>query len=259
VPPPLCFSADDTVIGSPFYIMDFVDGRVFWEPFAPGLNGEERARLFDSLNATIAALHRLDPSALNLADFGRPQSYVGRQIKRWSEQYRATAPAPLPEMERLMEWLPQACPPDSGAAIVHGDFRLDNCIIDHREPLVVAVLDWELSTLGDPLADFTYHLMQWFMPRTENGIGSLRGHEQDPGLPALEDYAHRYCLRTGRQAIPHLDFYLAYNFFRLAAILPGILGRIREGTAVNPNAQVMAAQIAPLARIAWSFARKAEG
>ena len=257
VPRPRAFCADETVIGSPFYIMDFVDGRLYWEPFAPGIGGKERAQIFDSLNATVAELHQLDPASLGLADFGRSQDYVRRQIRRWSEQYRASTARPLAEMERLMDWLPEACPLDAGAAIVHGDFRLDNCIIDHQLPRVIAVLDWELSTLGDPVADFTYHLMQWFMPKTKGGLGSLRGREHDPGIPAFDDYVARYCERTGRDAIPRLDFYLAYNFFRMAAILQGIIGRVRDGTAVNPNAAAMEAQVKPLARTAWSFAEKA--
>jgi aminoglycoside phosphotransferase (APT) family kinase protein len=256
VPRPWVYCPDETVIGTPFYIMDFVDGRVFWEPYAPGISGEERAALFDGLNATIAHLHRLDPASLGLSDFGKPQAYLVRQIKRWSEQYRASTARPVAEMERLIEWLPKACPPDSGAAVVHGDFRLDNCIIHPQEPRVVAVLDWELSTLGDPLADFTYHLMQWFVPKTREGIGTLRGHERDPGIPALADYVAAYCRRTGCGGIPLLDFYLAYNFFRLAAILQGIAGRVRDGTAVNAKAAAMADQVLPLAQTAWSFARK---
>jgi aminoglycoside phosphotransferase (APT) family kinase protein len=259
VPRAHCYCADESVIGSPFYVMDFVPGRVFWEPFAPGLSGDERAELFDSLNQTIAELHGLDPAALGLADFGKPEAYVARQIKRWSEQYRASITRPVDEMDRLIEWLPRACPPDSGAAIVHGDFRLDNCIIHPNEPRVIAVLDWELSTLGDPLADFTYHLMPWFMPKTRGGIGSLRGHEHDPGIPPLADYVEAYSRRTGRDSISNLDFYFAYNFFRLAAILQGIAGRVRDGTAVNPNATLMEAQVRPLAETGWHFARKAQG
>jgi aminoglycoside phosphotransferase (APT) family kinase protein len=256
VPRPHCYCADETVIGSPFYIMDFVEGRIFWEPCAPLISGKEREQLFDSLNETIAHLHCLDAATLGLADFGRPQDYVARQIKRWSAQYRASSNRALADMERLMEWLPQACPRVAGEAIVHGDFRLDNCIIEPARPRVSAVLDWELSTLGDPLADFSYHLMQWFVPKTPDGIGTLKGHEHDPGIPALEDYVAAYCRRTGREAIEHLDFYLAYNFFRLAAILQGIAGRVRDGTAVNANAAAMEAQVGPLAETAWSFARR---
>jgi aminoglycoside phosphotransferase (APT) family kinase protein len=257
VPLPHVYCGDDQVIGSAFYVMDFVDGRVFWEPYAPGIGAEERRLLFDNLNQTIANLHRLDPIDLGLADFGRPQGYIARQIKRWSEQYRASATRAIPAMDWLMDWLPGACPPDAGAAVVHGDFRLDNCIIDPREPRVIAVLDWELSTLGDPLADFTYHLMQWFMPRTEGGVGSLKGHEHDPGIPELGEYVAAYCRRTGRDGIPDPDFHLAYNFFRLAAILQGIAGRVRDGTAVNVNAAAMETQVEPLARTALGFAQKA--
>jgi aminoglycoside phosphotransferase (APT) family kinase protein len=162
-------------------------------------------------------------------------------------------------MDRLIAWLPGACPGESGAAIVHGDFRLDNCIIHPAKPRVVAVLDWELSTIGDPLADFTYHLMQWFMPVSETGagVGSLLGHETEPGLPAIGDYIADYCRRTGRDGIPDLAVYMAYNFFRLAAILQGILGRVRDGTAANADAATMARQVRPLAETAWRFAKQA--
>ena len=256
---PLHLCADDHVIGAAFSVMEHAEGRVFWEPHAPELSGADRAALFDSLNDTIAGLHRLDPAALGLADFGRPQGYVARQIRRWSEQYRASETETIPEMDRLIAWLPGVCPADSGAAIVHGDFRLDNCIIHPNEPRVIAVLDWELSTLGDPLADFTYHLMQWFMPVSETGagVGSLMGHECDLGVPAIDDYITDYCRRTGRDDIAELDVYMAYNFFRLAAILQGILGRVRDGTAANGQAAAMARQVRPLAESAWVFARKA--
>jgi aminoglycoside phosphotransferase (APT) family kinase protein len=256
---PLHLCTDETVIGAAFYVMEHAAGRVFWEPHAPSLSGEERAALFSSLNATIARLHGFDPAALGLSDFGKPQGYVARQIRRWSEQYRASETETIAEMNRLIEWLPGACPPDSGAAIVHGDFRLDNCIIHPAEPRVVAVLDWELSTIGDPLADFTYHLMQWSMPVSDSGagVGSLLGRENEPGLPSVENYNAEYCQRTGRDGIPALDIYMAYNFFRLAAILQGILGRVRDGTAANADAAAMARQVRPLAETAWSFARKA--
>jgi len=256
---PLHLCADDAVIGAAFYVMEHAEGRVFWEPQAPGLSGDDRAALFDSLNATIAQLHLIDPGAIGLGDYGRPQGYVGRQIKRWSEQYRASETETIAEMDRLIAWLPGVCPADSGAAIVHGDFRLDNCIVHPTEPCVIAVLDWELSTLGDPLADFTYHLMQWFMPVSETGagVGSLLGHADDPGVPAIADYIADYCRRTGRSGIPDLPIYMAYNFFRLAAILQGILGRVRDGTAANAEAAAMARQVRPLAETAWSFALKA--
>jgi aminoglycoside phosphotransferase (APT) family kinase protein len=256
---PLHLCMDEDVIGAAFYVMEHAEGRVFWEPHAPGLPGVERAALFDSLNATIAALHRFDPEALGLAGFGRAEGYVARQIRRWSEQYRASETEAIPEMDWLIDWLPRTCPAHPGAAIVHGDFRLDNCIIHPREPRIIAVLDWELSTIGDPLADFTYHLMQWFMPASETGagVGSLSGHENDPGIPAVESYIADYCRRTGREGIPGLGVYMAYNFFRLAAILQGILGRVRDGTAANAEAAAMARQVRPLAETAWRFAREA--
>ena len=256
---PLHLCLDESIIGAAFYVMEHAEGRVFWEPYAPGLSGTERARLFDSLNATIAQLHCCDVAALGLSDFGKPDGYVARQIRRWSEQYRASETEMIEEMDNLIAWLPGACPRDSGAAIVHGDFRLDNCIVHPTEPRVIAVLDWELSTIGDPLADFTYHLMQWSMPVSETGagVGSLVGHEMESGLPAVEAYIADYCRRTGRDGIPDLATYMAYNFFRLAAILQGILGRVRDGTAANSEAAAMARQVRPLAETAWAFARRA--
>ena len=259
VPKPLHLCSDDAVIGSMFYVMAHVPGRVFWNPWAPGLDGKERAALFDSLNETIARLHSFDPASLGLGDYGRPQGYVARQIKRWSEQYRASETRRIPAMERLIEWLPGACPPDQPAAIIHGDFRLDNCIIDLHQPRIMAVLDWELSTLGDPVADFTYHLMQWHMPvsRTGAGVGTLKGHENEPGLPTFRGYVQAYCRRTGRAGIEDLDVYLAYNFFRIAAILQGIAGRVRDGTAANSHAAAMGDQVEPLAETGWAFATRA--
>ena len=256
---PLHYCTDPDVIGTEFYLMDHVEGRVFWEPWAPGLAPGERAELFGSLNRTIARLHKLDPGDLKLTEFGKGEGYVARQIKRWSEQYRASASEPIQEMDRLITWLPQACPAQTATAIVHGDFRLDNCIIAANKPEVAAVLDWELATLGDPLADYTYHLMMWSMPRSEHGggVGSLLGHEKDPGIPAIEAYIEDYCTLTGRDFIPDLDVYLAYNFFRIAAILQGIGGRVRDGTAANRNAALMAREVRPLAETAWRFARRA--
>ncbi len=256
---PYLLCTDESVIGTAFYVMDFVAGRIFWEPHAPGLSGSERAALFSSLNQTLARLHGCDFAALGLADFGKPSGYVARQMARWSEQYRASETEPVAAMDRLIAWLPRACPTQTDAALVHGDFRLDNCIVHPTEPRVIAVLDWELATIGDPLADFTYHLMQWFMPVSEagSGVGSLMGHENDPGIPPLEDYIAQYCEATGRSGIAELNIYLAYNFFRLAAILQGILGRVRDGTAANRQAAAMAANVRPLAETAWGFARKA--
>ncbi len=257
---PLVLCEDDAVIGTAFYVMAFAQGRVFWEPHMPGVRAAERAAVYDDLNATIARLHSIDIAAAGLSDFGKPEGYVARQVKRWSEQYQRSATEVIAEMDRLIAFLPDAVPKTNEAAIVHGDFRLDNCVIDPAQPKVKAVLDWELSTLGDPIADFTYHLMQWRMPPSPDnaGVGSLVGHEEDaPGLPALEAYVEAYCARTGRKGIPDLDLYLAYNFFRLAAIFQGIAGRMRDGTAVSPNAAAMAGQVRPIAEVAWGYARKA--
>lgn len=256
---PLHYCGDDGIIGTAFFVMEHVAGRVFWEPWAPGLAAHERAGLFASLNRTIARLHGIDPARAGLADFGKPEGYVARQIKRWSEQYRASATERIAEMERLMAFLPEACPSQSGAALVHGDFRLDNCIIEMSAPEVAAVLDWELATLGDPVADYTYHLMMWFMPKSERGagVGSLLGHERDPGIPGIDAYIQDYCSLTGRDGIPELNVYLAYNFFRIAAILQGIVGRVRDGTAANRNAALMASEVRPLAETAWHFAERA--
>lgn len=250
---------DDDIIGTAFYVMDFVGGRVFWEPFMPGISGPERAAIFDELNAFMANLHSVDIAAAGLTDFGRAEGYVVRQIKRWSEQYRASETEKIPAMDRLMDWLPIASPSSGQVSLVHGDFRLDNCIVDNARSKIRAVLDWELSTLGDPIADFTYHLMQWRMPPSDTGagVGSLIGHEQLEGVPALEDYVATYCEHRGLDTIPDLDTYLAYNFFRMAAIFQGIVGRVRDGTAANPRAAEMAGLVSPMADVAWDYARKA--
>ncbi|HEY7766344.1 MAG TPA: phosphotransferase family protein [Aestuariivirgaceae bacterium] len=260
VPRPLLLSEDPSIIGTAFYVMDHVHGRIFWEPHAPGLGAPERNELFDSLNETIARLHMINFDALGLSGFGKPDGYVARQIKRWSDQYRASQTRAIDAMERLMAWLPQAVPKQAEAALIHGDFRVDNCIIDARAPRVIAVLDWELSTIGDPLADFTYQLMQWHMPvdARGGGVGSLVGRQQEaPGLPSMESYVARYCERRGLSGIPNLNMYLAYNFFRLAAIFQGIAGRVRDGTAANPHADLMARQVEPMAAKAWEFAMEA--
>jgi aminoglycoside phosphotransferase (APT) family kinase protein len=260
VPRPLVLCEDNNVVGTPFYVMDFVEGRIFWEPHAPGLTAGERHELFESLNETIASLHMIDYRTLGLESFGRPEGYVMRQVKRWSEQYRASQTRKVEAMDRLIDALPSMVPQQTQASLIHGDFRLDNCVIDPMRPRVIAVLDWELSTLGDPIADFTYQLMQWHMPAdiSGGGVGSLVGKEDEaPGLPSMEAYVHSYCRRRGIQGIANLDLYLGYNFFRLAAIFQGIAGRVRDGTAANPHAELMAQQVEPMALKAWEFARKA--
>jgi len=257
---PYVLCTDETVIGTMFYIMECVNGRIIWNPHIPDAKPDERTAIFDELNATIARLHSIAPQTAGLGDFGKPDGYVARQISRWSEQYRASTISEVQEMNQLMDWLPGACPERSGVAIVHGDFRLDNTVLHPTEPRILAVLDWELSTLGDPIADFTYHMMQWHMPpsKTGAGVGSLVGHDLAAlGIPKAETYIARYCERTGRSDISNFDFYFAYNFFRMAAIFQGIAGRVRDGTAANPNAAAMESQVAPMAQVAWHYAKKA--
>ncbi len=252
--------ADETVIGTMFYVMDFADGRVVWEPHCPGMDASERRAIYDAMNATIARLHTFDIAALGLEDYGKPTGYVGRQIDRWSKQYRASATEEIVEMERLMTFLPDHLPPDAGASVVHGDFRLDNIVLANDRSEIVAVLDWELATLGDPLGDFTYHLMQWVMPPSPDGsgVGSLVGHDLETlGIPTLHAYVAAYCARTGRSGVADLDYYLAYNFFRMAAIFQGIVGRVRDGTATNENAATLANQVRPMAETAWRYAERA--
>ncbi len=260
VPEPILYCADESVTGTAFYLMSFVEGRVFWQPDMPGSNPAERAAVYDEMNAVLARLHSFDPAALDLADFGKGENYVARQVDRWSRQYRASQTEEIAEMDRLIAWLPAHLPPTGPVRLVHGDYRLDNAIVAADTPKFLAVLDWELSTLGDPLADFSYHLMQWHMPHSDAaaGTGSLVGCDLAAlGIPALPDYVAAYTRRTGLDPRPHLPIYLAYNFFRLAAILQGIVGRVRDGTAANENAPAKAQMVRPLARKAWEFARQA--
>ena len=212
------------------------------------------------MNATLAQLHSYDPAAIGLSDYGRGENYVARQVDRWSKQYRASETEKIDEMERLMDWLPAHLPPAGPVRLVHGDYRLDNMILHPTEPKVLAVLDWELSTLGDPLADFTYHCMQWHMPASDSGAGtgSLVGLDLKAlGIPSMSEYVDAYVARTGLDPRPYINVYSAYNFFRLAAILQGIVGRVRDGTATNENAPARAQMVKPLATTAWEFAREA--
>lgn len=249
---------DQEVIGTAFYVMEMVEGRIFWDPTFPEIAREQRPAYFDAMNATIAALHGIDPEAAGLGDYGKPGNYFARQIGRWSKQYLGDEEAGrVASMDQLVEWLPQNIPADDGVArIIHGDYRCDNMIFDPAEPRVLAVLDWELSTLGHPLADFSYHLMMYRMPA---GLSSgLAGLDLDAlNIPSERDYVAAYCARTGRSGIPDLDFYMAFNMFRLAAIIHGIKGRIVRGTAASAHADEMAESLEPLADLAWSQARRA--
>jgi aminoglycoside phosphotransferase (APT) family kinase protein len=248
------------VVGTPFYVMGYVEGRVIWEPHMPGAAPAERAAVYDAMNASLARLHSFDPAAIGLADFGRGENYVARQVERWSKQYRASETEKIDEMERLIGWLPAHLPPPGPVRLVHGDYRLDNIILAPDGAAVLAVLDWELSTLGDPLADLAYHLMQWDMPPSETGagVGTLLGHDLAAlGIPARAAYVDAYVVRTGLDPRAQLPVYLAYNFFRLAAILQGIVGRVRDGTATSESAAAMAPLVRPLAAKGWEFAQEA--
>jgi aminoglycoside phosphotransferase (APT) family kinase protein len=256
---PVLYCADESVIGTAFFVMAHVEGRVFWEPQMPASDPAERTRVYDAMNATLARLHTFDPAAIGLGDYGRGENYVARQVERWSKQYRASETQHVEEMEKLIAWLPQHLPPPQPPRLVHGDYRLDNMILAPGEPKISAVLDWELSTLGDPLADFSYHLMQWHMPPSEAGTGSLLGFDlASLGIPALPAYVDAYVTRTGLDPRPHLPVYFAYNFFRLAAIMQGIAGRVRDGTATSAFAAAKAELVRPLAAKGYAFAREAK-
>jgi aminoglycoside phosphotransferase (APT) family kinase protein len=255
---------DEAVIGRAFYIMSFVEGRVLWDQALPALSPTERAATYDEMNRVIAALHRVDVGAVGLADYGKPGNFFSRQIGRWTRQYQASVTEIIPEMDELIAWLPENMPAsaldESQVAIVHGDFRLDNLIFHPTEPRVIAVLDWELSTLGHPLGDFSYHCMAWHIPPgVFRGIGGLDLAEL--GIPAESEYIRRYCQRTGRSDPNALfadwNFYLAYNLFRLAGITQGIAKRVVDGTAASAQARATGAATRALAQIAWRFAQQA--
>jgi aminoglycoside phosphotransferase (APT) family kinase protein len=248
---------DETVIGTIFYVMDMVEGRILWDLSLPNSAPSERGAIFDAQIKTLADLHNTDYAAIGLADYGKPGNYFGRQIDRWTKQYRASETQPIASMNRLMEWLPQTMPVDDQTSIVHGDYRLDNMALHPTEPRVIAVLDWELSTLGNPLADFTYFLMSWVMPSQERaGLSTL--DLPALGIPTVDGVVARYCELTGRkEGLPELDWYFAYNMFRLGAICQGIAGRVRDGTASSAHAQAMEARVPVLGDAALTFAQKA--
>jgi aminoglycoside phosphotransferase (APT) family kinase protein len=246
--------ADESVIGTSFYVMDMVEGRIFWDATLPEIARDERPAYFDAMNATIAALHAVDYVAVGLGEYGRPGNYFERQIGRWSKQYLEDVEAGRdPNMDRLLDWLPNHIPSGDETSIVHGDFRIDNMIFHPREPRILAVLDWELSTLGHPLADFAYHAMMYHMP--PEIVAGLAGADLAAlGLPTEQDYVASYCARTGRDGIPDYDFYLAFNFFRLAAVFHGIKGRVIRGTAASSHANDRARSFPQLAEIGWKVA-----
>ena len=242
---------DDAVIGAAFYIMSMEEGRVFWDPTLPNQSPEARRAIFTSKIETLALLHSFDPEAIGLADFGKPGPYFARQVDRWTKQYKASETEHIAEVEKLIEWLPRTVPEQQRVSIVHGDYRLDNMIFHPTEPRVIAVLDWELSTLGDPMADFTYLLMQWVMP-------GLSGVDLKAlNIPTLEEAIAIYVKASGRPDVPDVNWYFAYNLFRLACITQGIAGRIRDGTAANAKAIETAKRTVPLSKAAWYYAQQA--
>jgi aminoglycoside phosphotransferase (APT) family kinase protein len=241
---------DEMVIGTPFYIMEYVEGRVLWDQSLPGMTPQERRPIYEELNRVIAVLHQVNYAAVGLSDYGKPGNYLERQISRWSKQYRASETERIEAMERLIEWLPQHIPGEEETSIVHGDYRLDNVIFHKSEPRILAVLDWELSTLGHPLADFSYHCMYWRLtPGEFRGLGGL--DLRALGIPTEKEYVSMYCRRTGRTRIENWDYYAAYNMFRLAAICQGIMGRVVDGTAASEKALESGKRARPLAEAGW--------
>lgn len=253
VPRMLAYCEDPTLLGTPFYVMEFLEGRVMMDQSLPGMTPAERGAIYREMNRVIAALHAVDYQAVGLESFGKPGNYFARQISRWSRQCRESTLPLGADMQRLMEWLPAHIPPGDETTLVHGDYRLDNLLFHPTEPRVLGVLDWELSTLGHPLADFSYHCMSWRIPATLwRGIGGL--DMAALGIPGEEEYLRQYTQATGREAAEHWDFYLAYNLFRIAAILHGIAQRAADGTAASSDAVETGAKAAPLASIGWQCA-----
>jgi aminoglycoside phosphotransferase (APT) family kinase protein len=247
---------DDSVVGSWFYVMAMVDGRTIWDGAMPGAQPAERRATYMAMIDTLAQLHGVDVEAAGLSEFGKPGNYFGRQVDRWTKQYKLSETELMPEMERLIAFLPATLPGQTRTSVVHGDYRIDNMIFAHGSPQVLAVLDWELSTLGDPLADFTYVAMAWV---TENGgrSGVMDLDRAALGIPELDEVVARYCAATNRDSVPDMNWYFAYNFFRLAGIIQGIKKRVIDGTASSQHAKDMSARVQPLAAMAWKFAEKA--
>jgi len=245
---------DESVIGRAFFVMELIEGRVLWDQSLPGMLPAERGAIYDELNRVIARLHSIDHAAIGLADYGKPGNYFARQIERWTRQYQASCTEHIEAMDQLIAWLPNNIPPGEATSIVHGDFRLDNMIFHPTEPRILAVLDWELSTLGHPLADFSYHCMSWHIaPGQFRGIAGL--DLEALGIPTQEQYIARYCARTGATIrAEDFNFYLAYNLFRLAGIMQGIMKRYVDGTASSAQALQNGKAARPIAELGWKYA-----
>ncbi len=256
VPRPYGLCEDPGVIGAAFYVMEMVEGRTIWDGSMPGATRADRRAHYDAMVDTLAALHNTDHVAAGLGAYGKPGNYFERQVGRWTKQYRAAQTERMDSVERLIDWLPRTLPEQTRTSIVHGDYRIDNMIFAPAEPRVIAVLDWELSTLGDPLADFSYLLMSWVTePEGRSGVLGMTGDET--GIPTIEQVVERYCAATGRDGVPDLNWYFAYNLFRLTGIVQGIKRRIIDGTASSAQAEKTVAKIHGLADAAWGFAVKA--
>ena len=243
---------DEAVIGTAFYIMDYVEGRILWDPALPGMTPAERSAVFDEMNRVIAALHRVDYGAVGLGNYGKPGSYFARQIDRWSKQYRASETETIEAMEHLIDWLPQHIPADDQTRIVHGDFRIDNVIFHPSEPRALAVIDWELSTLGHPMSDLAYHCLMWRIPPGEfHGLAGV--DVKALGIPSEPEYVAAYCRRVGREPVPEheWEYYMAFNLFRLAAIVQGVLARALQGNASNQNALETGRRARALGEAGW--------
>ncbi len=256
VPEPYGLCEDAGVIGAPFYVMELVGGRTIWDGGMPGMAPAQRTAQYEAMIDTLAALHAIDPTTVGLDDYGKPGNYFARQVALWTRQYRASQTDDLAHVERLIEWLPRTVPAQDRVAIVHGDYRIDNLVFAPEGSAVAAVLDWELSTIGDPLADFSYFLMGWVTePEGRSGVMGLTG--PDTGIPPIEAVVARYCAATGRDGLPGLDWYFAYNLFRLTGIVQGIKQRVRTGNASSAEAAATAERVPSLARAAWQFAERA--
>ncbi|MCH1491244.1 MAG: phosphotransferase [Luminiphilus sp.] len=254
VPDAVALCEDDDVIGSMFYLMECLEGRVFWDPALPELNNDDRAAVYDDMNRVLAALHSVDVDRVGLADYGRPGNYFERQVSRWSKQYRASETEHISAMEHLMSWLVENMPEDDGRiSLVHGDYRLDNVMFHPSEPRIIAVLDWELSTLGNPIADLAYQVMAWQLPR-DAGMSGMAGLDRSAlAIPEDNAYIAEYCERTGRDEIRHWNFYMAFCFFRLAAIVQGVKKRALDGTASSAEAESRGDLVNPLAELGISY------
>jgi aminoglycoside phosphotransferase (APT) family kinase protein len=255
VPKPALLCEDEDVVGTIFYVMEFVEGRVFWDPSMTELDPSFRREAYGDMARMMARLHTYNVADIGLGDFGRPGNYFARQVGRWSKQYVASATESVVEMDRLMEWLPESNPADDTACLVHGDYSLHNVLFHPTEPRIVAILDWEISTLGHPLGDLSYNTLIWYGPRFDGGMATLTGQDCAAlSVPSLEEYLAVYCEAAGRDSVADMAWYRAYNMFRLACIYQGIVGRVRDGTAANPHAMELAERIKPLAESAWKQA-----